>query len=92
MRVGATTVAMAERRGLSLSIWEPASGETRRTLEISGLGEDEYDAAYWVAEDGLHYRGTCLSEGPLEDVPVWIPSERALRDLLGEFSRQILKR
>ena len=93
MTITKTTINMARRRGIAISIWE--NDETRdgkTTVEFvkmddDGEAFDEYHAAYDLADDGLFFVGSCV--GNTEDWPRWIENEQHLRNLLDAMSAEM---
>lgn len=90
MKLSKTTINKGRRNGLEIVLdeIEDKAGEMVPSLEIYGIGEDgelhmEYTAAYRNTDDGLFFSGGCFDT---EDMPHWIKTERALRDLIPAFA------
>ena len=85
MNISKTTINMAARRDIALTINKLDQVSDTKCLEISimidGEAADEYDAAYRITERGLVWYGSCLTRST-EEWPAWIANEADLRALL----------
>lgn len=84
MRISKTTINMAARRGVAITVIEDDELRDGRTsVEFARLldGEpiDEHEALYDMKADGLFFVGGC---GDTEEWPYWIKTDTDLRALL----------
>jgi|DEB0MinimDraft_3_1074331.scaffolds.fasta_scaffold285701_1 hypothetical protein len=91
MRITKTTINMAARRNMAITIIENDSLRDGRTsVEFAALqdGEaaDEHAAVYDLHAMGMFFIGGC---GDTEEWPNWIPDEATLRTLLPAMAEAV---
>jgi len=84
MKISKTTISMAARRGVAITVIpEDKLNNGQTSVEFAQLedGEpaDEHAALYTLTADGLFFAGGC---DDTEDWPHWIEDETRLRALL----------
>ena len=91
MKISKTTINMARRRGLAITVIEDDElNDGRTSVEFAAIDDgepaDEHAALYTMTPEGLFFAGGC---GDTEEWPNWIQSESHLRALLPAMADEI---
>ena len=91
MKISKTTINMARRRGLAITVIEDDElNDGKTSVEFAAIDDeepaDEHAALYTLTPKGLFFVGGC---GDTEEWPYWIQDETHLRALLPAMAAAI---
>jgi len=91
MKISKTTINMAARRGLAITVIEDDNlNDGRTSVEFAAIDDgepaDEYAALYTLTPNGLFFVNGC---GDTEEWPYWIADETRLRLYLPYMAAEV---